>query len=355
MRRPHSFLKPRPLSAEAAVGPVTRSFFILNNSRGPRSCAHSPIFAQRLLSPKKLRGSIFFYVSRTSDADVSDDQASEAIAGAAFGANGNIQYQFRTESCSGQVTYRVVQVTDELVSGDGAGGAGGVSVVTTAGFPSSNQTVTQAVIQGAFSTGESAEEESGGETRFAYFPASAVGGDGTAIVAAQSGETTLSQAVASAGGQFYVMMAPQEVLQATGQRTIAPRTHAFSASKGEGPRTVRDDKRRAQHNEVERRRRDKINNWIVQLSKILPDSVTENSKTGQEQSKGGILSKACDYIQELRQTQQQLADNIKETERLHMDNELLRQQVEELRSKNTMLRAHLQQNGITVMVSSPGQ
>ncbi|XP_075909825.1 upstream stimulatory factor 1-like isoform X2 [Petromyzon marinus] len=353
MRRPHSFLKPRPLSAEAAVGPVTRSFFILNNSRGPRSCAHSPIFAQRLLSPKKLRGSIFFYVSRTSDADVSDDQASEAIAGAAFGANGNIQYQFRTESCSGQVTYRVVQVTDELVSGDGAGGAGGVSVVTTAGFPSSNQTVTQAVIQGAFSTGESAEEESGGETRFAYFPASAVGGDGTAIVAAQSGETTLSQAVASAGGQFYVMMAPQEVLQATGQRTIAPRTHAFSASKGEGPRTVRDDKRRAQHNEVERRRRDKINNWIVQLSKILPDSVTENSKTGQ--SKGGILSKACDYIQELRQTQQQLADNIKETERLHMDNELLRQQVEELRSKNTMLRAHLQQNGITVMVSSPGQ
>ncbi|XP_061432930.1 upstream stimulatory factor 2-like [Lethenteron reissneri] len=104
---------------------------------------------------------------------------------------------------------------------------------------------------------------------------------------------------------------------------------------------------------VERRRRDKINNWIVQLSKILPDSVTENSKTGQ--SKGGILSKACDYIQELRQTQQQLVDNIKETERLHMDNELLRQQVEELRNKNTMLRAHLQQNGIAVMVSSPGQ
>ncbi|CAM9154313.1 unnamed protein product, partial [Lampetra fluviatilis] len=104
---------------------------------------------------------------------------------------------------------------------------------------------------------------------------------------------------------------------------------------------------------LERRRRDKINNWIVQLSKILPDSVTENSKTGQ--SKGGILSKACDYIQELRQTQQQLVDNIKETERLHMDNELLRQQVEELRNKNSMLRAHLQQNGITVMVSSPGQ
>nr|1AN4_A Chain A, PROTEIN (UPSTREAM STIMULATORY FACTOR) [Homo sapiens]1AN4_B Chain B, PROTEIN (UPSTREAM STIMULATORY FACTOR) [Homo sapiens] len=61
-----------------------------------------------------------------------------------------------------------------------------------------------------------------------------------------------------------------------------------------------DEKRRAQHNEVERRRRDKINNWIVQLSKIIPDSSMESTKSGQ--SKGGILSKASDYIQELRQS-----------------------------------------------------
>lgn len=32
--------------------------------------------------------------------------------------------------------------------------------------------------------------------------------------------------------------------------------------------------------EVERRRRDKINNWIVQLSKIIPDCNADNSKTG---------------------------------------------------------------------------
>lgn len=31
---------------------------------------------------------------------------------------------------------------------------------------------------------------------------------------------------------------------------------------------------------VERRRRDKINNWIVQLSKIIPDCNADNSKTG---------------------------------------------------------------------------
>lgn len=33
----------------------------------------------------------------------------------------------------------------------------------------------------------------------------------------------------------------------------------------------RDDRRRATHNEVERRRRDKINNWISKLGKIIPE------------------------------------------------------------------------------------
>ena len=33
---------------------------------------------------------------------------------------------------------------------------------------------------------------------------------------------------------------------------------------------TREDKRRVVHNEVERRRRDKINNWIGKLAKILP-------------------------------------------------------------------------------------
>ena len=32
---------------------------------------------------------------------------------------------------------------------------------------------------------------------------------------------------------------------------------------------------------VERRRRDKINNWIVQLSKLVPDCAQEHGKQGQ--------------------------------------------------------------------------
>lgn len=45
------------------------------------------------------------------------------------------------------------------------------------------------------------------------------------------------------------------------------------------------------------------------------------------QSKGSILYKACDYIRELRQSNQQLQESCKEVERVKMDNELLRQQV----------------------------
>ena len=129
-------------------------------------------------------------------------------------------------------------------------------------------------------------------------------------------------------GQFYVMMSPQDVLQANNQRSIAPRTGL--TPRIEGARSSRDDRRRATHNEgnrpvsgssgvlqlpflkpsfhsnfqeksltltaltsvcvflclcgsVERRRRDKINNWIVQLSKLIPDCAVEHSKSGQVQ------------------------------------------------------------------------
>ncbi|TKS88740.1 Upstream stimulatory factor 2 [Collichthys lucidus] len=210
---------------------------------------------------------------------------------AAF-ADHNVQYQFRTENSGGQVTYRVVQVTEDQLEAT-ADGTGAVSVVSTAAFTGAPQAVAQAVIQNPFSNGGSPGGETvGGETRFAYFPAATVS-DGTA--------TAVS-------------------VQATADPTI---TQAG----------------------VERRRRDKINNWIVTLSKIIPDCSVD-SRTGA--SKGGILSKACDYIRELRQSNQRLQESYKEVERVEMDNELLRQQIEELKNDNALLRAQLQQHGIEV-------
>uniref|UniRef100_A0A672GUJ7 Upstream stimulatory factor 2-like n=1 Tax=Salarias fasciatus TaxID=181472 RepID=A0A672GUJ7_SALFA len=273
-----------------------------------------------------------------------DEQTAVAITSvpqAAF-ADHNVQYQFQTENSGGQVTYRVVQVTDDHLEADGARA---VSVVSTAAFAGAPQAVAQAVIQNPFSNGGSPGGETvGGETRFAYFPAATVS-DGTATavsVQAAAADPTITQA----GGQFYVMMSPPEVLQTTAPRTIAPRAHTYTA-KVDGPRAPRDERRRAQHNEVERRRRDKINNWIVTLSKIIPDCSVD-SRTGAVSSKGGILSKACDYIHELRQSNQRLQESYKEVERVEMDNELLRQQIEELKNDNALLRAQLQQHGIEI-------
>lgn len=99
------------------------------------------------------------------------------------------------------------------------------------------------------------------------------------------------------------------------------------------------------------------------------------------QSKGGILSKACDYIRELRQTNQRMQETFKEAERLRMDNELLRQQVraragarrglrasagsltcalsrlqiEELKNENALLRAQLQQHNLEMVGESTRQ
>ncbi|KAK2088218.1 hypothetical protein P7K49_034125 [Saguinus oedipus] len=206
------------------------------------------------------------------DGPGAEEQTAVAITSvqqAAFGDH-NIQYQFRTETNGGQVTYRVVQVTDGQLDGQGDT-AGAVSVVSTAAFAGGQQAVTQvgvdgaaqrpgpaaasvppgpaapfplAVIQNPFSNGGSpAAEAVSGEARFAYFPASSVGD--TTAVSVQTTDQSLQ-----AGGQFYVMMTPQDVLQTGTQRTIAPRTHPYSP-KIDGTRTPRDERRRAQHNEGE--------------------------------------------------------------------------------------------------------
>lgn len=84
------------------------------------------------------------------DGPGAEEQTAVAIASvqqAAFGDH-NIQYQFRTENNGGQVTYRVVQVTDGQLDGQGDA-AGAVSVVSTAAFAGGQQAVTQVGVDGA--------------------------------------------------------------------------------------------------------------------------------------------------------------------------------------------------------------
>ena len=61
------------------------------------------------------------------------------------------------------------------------------------------------------------------------------------------------------------------------------------------------------------------------------------------QSKGGILAKACEYIQGLRTANARMAESLKDMEKLSVDVELLRQQCEELKQENAILRT---QHGI---------
>uniref|UniRef100_A0A8C1JSR7 BHLH domain-containing protein n=1 Tax=Cyprinus carpio TaxID=7962 RepID=A0A8C1JSR7_CYPCA len=192
----------------------------------------------------------------------------------------------------------------------------------------------QTVIQNSFSNEDSPAGEDTGEK--------------TAMAMSTATDPTLTQTA----GQFYVMMTPSDVLHSASQRTLAPRTHMYTV-KIDSLRTPRDERRRAQHNEVERRRRDKINNWIVALSKIIPDCSIDGTKTGA--SKGGILSKACDYIGELKQHNQRLQESLRGVERVQMDNELLRQQLEELKSENGLLRAQLEHHSIDTITDTSAQ
>lgn len=291
---------------------------------------------------------------RVQEVATGEDPTSVAIASiqsAATFSDPGVKYVFRADSGGTQVMYRVIQVAEGQLDGQ-TEGSGAIS-----GFPA-GQSMTQAVIQGAFTSEDAGESDAAAtETHYTYYPTAAVAdtstsvgaGTATTVVTTQNSEALLGQAASTGAGQFFVMMSPQDVLQGGAQRSIAPRTHPYSP-KSDGPRTTRDEKRRAQHNEVERRRRDKINNWIVQLSKIIPDCSMESTKSGQ--SKGGILSKACDYIQELRQGNLRLSEELQNLEQLQMDNELLRQQVEDLKNKNLLLRAQLRHHGVEIVIKN---
>jgi len=168
--------------------------------------------------------------------------------------------------------------------------------------------------------------------------------------------TTSVQAVLASplNGQFYVIGSPTDMLAGgaattPGQRTLAPRTFALEpATSHPGPPSAKEERqgnRRATHNEVERRRRDNINNWIMKLSKLMPadTSGVDHSQGGKHsQSKGGILAKACEYLSETRKTNERLRDVVKSSEELTRENERLTGEVQRLTRENNMLRQQLE-------------
>ncbi|XP_055346786.1 upstream stimulatory factor 1-like isoform X2 [Paramacrobiotus metropolitanus] len=95
----------------------------------------------------------------------------------------------------------------------------------------------------------------------------------------------------------------------------------------------RDERRRQTHNEVERRRRDKINQWISKLQAIVPNAAGDNSK--HSQSKGVVLSKAVDYISLLHEQLAQMRSAKDNSQKLHLlaiENEVYKKQADVLKN-----------------------
>ncbi|XP_016946291.1 uncharacterized protein DDB_G0271670 [Drosophila biarmipes] len=133
----------------------------------------------------------------------------------------------------------------------------------------------------------------------------------------------------------------------------------------------RDDKRRATHNEVERRRRDKINSWIFKLKEMLPSlspsssfseastspstsgststsaSTTSSShlkgnpssasgRTPPNDSKSQILIKACEYIKSMQGEIDTLRDCLREADGLRASNQALREELDRLKRQQQL-------------------
>ncbi|KAL1509769.1 hypothetical protein ABEB36_004454 [Hypothenemus hampei] len=180
------------------------------------------------------------------------------------------------------------------------------------------------------------------------------GSDFVSTASSFSPSNTVPQVISSSNinGPIYVIGNTDAYSTTSGSRPIAPKpslvdnTFVVQVKK-------RDEKRRATHNEVERRRRDKINNWIAKLSKILPESPQDVKGNGQYEghSKGGILAKAFEYIIELQAAETRLGGYIKDNKKLTTAVDQLRAKNFALESENAELRDLLQKHGIDVKPS----
>ncbi|XP_065159329.1 upstream stimulatory factor 2 isoform X2 [Atheta coriaria] len=163
-------------------------------------------------------------------------------------------------------------------------------------------------------------------------------------------------------GQLYVISNASDVFVShqatTGTRPIVPRATMVESTPvvpvTSNKKVKRDERRRATHNEVERRRRDKINNWINKLAKIIPETSGEMKSNGHYdgQSKGGILAKACEYIAELRASQRLLEETEVERKRLEDALEDAKRKNASLDMENKALRELLQQHGVQLLDES---
>lgn len=227
---------------------------------------------------------------------------------------------------SGQTAYRVLQIpgsdsqdlsnaTIQLINSQIVGGTQAIQQVTT-----SNQ------------NGGSSPQQ----TQFAV-----------RTTEVQSNDSDLSS------GQYYVML-PQasdrltQIVPRNGQIIYNQDIVPLNQNRAVNRLQTKDLARRQQHNEVERRRRDKINTWINKISKVVPDCSDDHTKQGQ--SKGGILAKAYEYILELQQKGGSAQGHYdkEEVELLIQERNSFKSEVDKLRLEIEQYRRAIEENGMTI-------
>lgn len=113
--------------------------------------------------------------------------------------------------------------------------------------------------------------------------------------------------------------------------------HQHESSSQDNLPQITQAKRRATHNAVERRRRDRINQHIQQLSKLIPDC----SNYVKNQSKTAVLEKTIAYVHELRSQNLALAKQTVDAGIILHENDALRDRIRIIEQENGVLKSLL--------------
>ncbi|KAK2566606.1 Upstream stimulatory factor 2 [Acropora cervicornis] len=101
-------------------------------------------------------------------------------------------------------------------------------------------------------------------------------------------------------------------------------------------------RRRIVHNEVERRRKDKINKWILKLAQAVPQC-----KWG-KQSKNIVLEKTVEYINEVNDQLKELGNSQQREQKLAQEVQHLKTRLGKVTTENKVLKDLLKKNNVTI-------
>ena len=160
------------------------------------------------------------------------------------------------------------------------------------------------------------------------------------------------------GQNFYVMIPQSTQLDTTQHQKIAPMVLQGSTDTLTAQRSEREEKRRQTHNEVERRRRGKINGWIRKLAEMVPNCKDElgSKQRGHPgatrdisqgvKSNCGVLQKTVNFIQELQIAHSQVVERLQEQNQVLVEMAKVRENLKRVEQENQLFRSQLQTHGI---------